>query len=68
MKTCSENLFRKPVPICSNKTLQMNPLMVTRASRIRCLPMGELGPEKAGVGGSIPSLATHCIRHFSKSR
>src|SRR5437016_14100565 len=27
----------------------------------------ERSPEKAGVGGSIPSLATNCIRHFSES-
>jgi hypothetical protein len=35
----------------------MNPLMVIKTNGIRRLAMGELGPEKAGVGGSIPSLA-----------
>ena len=36
----------------------MNPLMVIKTNGIRRLAMGESGPEKAGVGGSIPSLAT----------
>ena len=40
----------------------MNPFMVTKANEMICLGLGELGPEKAGVGGSIPSLATNFIR------
>ena len=36
----------------------MMPEMVIKTSEIRCLALGDLGPEKAGVGGSIPSLAT----------
>jgi hypothetical protein len=31
------------------------------------IDMADGSPEKAGVGCSIPSLATNCIRHFSKS-
>ena len=33
-------------------------LRVAKAREITELRMGESGPEKAGVGGSIPSLAT----------
>ena len=33
-------------------------LRVAKAREIKELRMGESGPEKAGVGGSIPSLAT----------
>lgn len=36
----------------------MNLLLVDKTNRIRPLGLGELGPEKAGVGCSIPSLAT----------
>jgi hypothetical protein len=32
--------------------------MWTRTNRINDIAIGELCPEKAGVGGSIPSLAT----------
>jgi hypothetical protein len=32
--------------------------MMAKASRINQLVMNESSPEKAGVGGSIPSLAT----------
>jgi hypothetical protein len=32
--------------------------MVDNTNRIRGLALGDVGPEKAGVGGSIPSLAT----------
>jgi hypothetical protein len=32
--------------------------MMAKASRINQLAMNESSPEKAGVGGSIPSLAT----------
>ncbi len=32
--------------------------MMTKANRINDMAVGDLRPEKAGVGGSIPSLAT----------
>jgi hypothetical protein len=32
--------------------------MMTRTHRINDMAVGDLCPEKAGVGGSIPSLAT----------
>ena len=32
--------------------------MVIRANRINDMALGDVRPEKAGVGGSIPSLAT----------
>jgi len=32
--------------------------MMTKAHRINDMALGGLRPEKAGVGGSIPSLAT----------
>lgn len=32
--------------------------MVSKGSRINRMHLDEVGPEKAGVGGSIPSLAT----------
>jgi hypothetical protein len=32
--------------------------MMTKTNRINDMAVGELRPEKAGVGGSIPSLAT----------
>jgi len=31
---------------------------MTKANRINDMALGDLRPEKAGVGGSIPSLAT----------
>jgi len=32
--------------------------MMTKTFRINDIAIGDLRPEKAGVGGSIPSLAT----------
>ena len=32
--------------------------MMTKANQINDMAVGDLRPEKAGVGGSIPSLAT----------
>ena len=32
--------------------------MMTRTNQINDMAFGDLRPEKAGVGGSIPSLAT----------
>ena len=32
--------------------------MITKIHRINDMALGDLRPEKAGVGGSIPSLAT----------
>ncbi len=39
-------------------------LRVAKAREIKELRMGESGPEKAGVGGSIPSLATTFLRTY----
>ena len=36
----------------------MRATLVEKASGIKQLGMVDYGPEKAGVGGSIPSLAT----------
>jgi len=33
-------------------------MMMTKAIRINDMAFGDLRPEKAGVGGSIPSLTT----------
>jgi hypothetical protein len=33
-------------------------MMMTKANRINDMAFGDVRPEKAGVGGSIPSLAT----------
>jgi hypothetical protein len=33
-------------------------MIMTKINRINDMAVGDLRPEKAGVGGSIPSLAT----------
>jgi hypothetical protein len=33
-------------------------MMMTKRNQINDMALGDLRPEKAGVGGSIPSLAT----------
>jgi hypothetical protein len=33
-------------------------MMMTKTNRMNDMAVGDLRPEKAGVGGSIPSLAT----------
>ena len=42
--------------------------MATKGNRINQMRMADPSPEKAGVGGSIPSLATtlnpHCFKHL----
>jgi len=40
---------------------------MVKPSGISQLMMADYSPEKAGVGGSIPSLATNCIRHCPDS-
>jgi integrase len=46
------------VPIGSNNSAVCRCIIVVNIYGIRCLPTEESSPEKAGVGGSIPSLAT----------
>ena len=44
--------------------------MMTKRHRINDMAFGDLRPEKAGVGGSIPSLATTSfpdIRHLGRA-
>ena len=43
---------------CSNNWAVFEGKEMGKASRIRGIRAAESGPEKAGVGGSIPSLAT----------
>jgi hypothetical protein len=43
-------------------------MMMPKAQRINDMEFGDLCPEKAGVGGSIPSLATICINYFGGSK
>ena len=38
--------------------------MMTKINRIKDMALGDVRPEKAGVGGSIPSLATIKINNF----
>lgn len=42
----------------SNKMAKMRAKMRGKTNRIKQLGMVDYSPEKAGVGGSIPSLAT----------
>jgi len=38
--------------------------MMTRTHQINDMALGDLRPEKAGVGGSVPSLATITDTHL----
>jgi len=38
--------------------------MVAKKNRINQMEMADCGPEKAGVGGSIPSLATNVFNNL----
>ncbi len=46
------------VPIGSNKSGFLRAVFASKMSGFRKITSDDLGPEKAGVGGSIPSLAT----------
>ena len=46
------------VPFGSNKQGQNGWELQAKWREIRWITMGDYSPEKAGVGGSIPSLAT----------
>jgi hypothetical protein len=48
----------KLIPLHSNKTASLRAMMMTKINRINDMALGDVRPEKAGVGGSIPSLAT----------
>ena len=59
-----ELLSHSLVPLLSQKSKDSNPSTCFKLSAFRSLALDESSPEKAGVGGSIPSLATNCIRHL----
>ena len=61
----SEGKFDRPellshsfVPLLSQASGELNPSKRSKFCVLSTLSMDEHGPEKAGVGGSIPSLAT----------
>jgi hypothetical protein len=49
------------VPIGSNNSAVCRCRIVVNLEGLRDLPTEESSPEKAGVGGSIPSLATNVL-------
>jgi hypothetical protein len=51
-------LFQNPVPKCSNNWAEKTDENHGNGWRINAIRAAAVGPEKAGVGGSTPSLAT----------